>query len=180
MKKKPTLKREPSKRGRTPVDVDSLRVKIFYEAPKALNDAELAKFLNISEATYYNLKAKNLDFIEAIKHYRRISPIEVLQSFKKIAVGFTFDEETKELQKNSKTGKYEMVVTKSVKKYIAPSATAGFNYLKNQMPEEFRDRIETEHTFKNSLSNIVFVIEGTQGDNIVNDKSKSTGPIGKG
>ena len=160
MSKKQTIKVSPSKVGRSRVDVDELRVKIFYDAPKGLNDAQLSKFIGISEAKYYALKAGNMEFLEAIKHYRKVSPLEVYSSFKKACIGYTFDEKVQELQKDKKTGEYKMVVTKIITKHVAPNAAAGYNYLKNQMPDEFKDKIEQEHTFKGVLENITFIIEG--------------------
>lgn len=154
--------KKASKTGRKPYDVEELMCKVMYEAPKALKDEDLAKFLGISVAMFYALKAKNMEFLEVIKHYKRVSPIEVLNSFKKIACGFTFDEKTLELKKDSKTGKSKLVVTKVVKKYIAPNAQAGIFYLKNQMQEEFKEKIEVDNKFPNQLDQITFVINGRQ------------------
>ena len=165
MSKKPSHKAKPKKKdsstkGRKPIDVDELIVKVYYEAPKGLNDKMLSKILGISEAKYYDLKANNLDFLEAIKFYRKISPIEVLKSFKSIAVGYSFDETKKERRKNKETGEYELITTEVITKHIAPNATAGIFFLKNQMPEEFRDKVEQTHTFQGDLENITFVIKG--------------------
>lgn len=137
-----------------------LMVKIHFSAPKGMTDDQLYKFLNIGRTTYYDLKASNPDFSDVIKEYRDISVIEVLNSFKKIATGFNFTEKTKELQKNKETGKYELVVTKEVDKYIAPNAQAGMFYLKNRDPERFKDKIDHDHNFKGGLENITFVIKG--------------------
>jgi hypothetical protein len=124
-KKKAAVKNTPGKKavkGRPPVDAQELILKLYYEAPKALTVKDLSAFLGIS-------------------------PIEVLNSFKKIAVGYEFDEVTQELKKNAKSKKMEMIVTKVVKKNIAPNATAAFHYLKNQLPEEFKDKVEIETNF---------------------------------
>lgn len=158
-KPKPLEKR---KRGRALLDVDALRVRIFYEAPKGLTEERLATFLGISHASYFGLKVRNIDFLEAVKHYKRVSPLEVLASFKKLAVGYTVDETKKELKKNKATGEMEMTVTEITTKHIAPNATAGIFYLKNQMPEEFKDKIENTHTFNNVLDNITFVIKAKE------------------
>jgi hypothetical protein len=149
-KKKAAVKNTPGKKavkGRPPVDAQELILKLYYEAPKALTVKDLSAFLGICESKFYELNAENAEFMEAVKHYRRISPIEVLNSFKKIAVGYEFDEVTQELKKNAKSKKMEMIVTKVVKKNIAPNATAAFHYLKNQLPEEFKDKVEIETNF---------------------------------
>ena len=156
--KPPELKEKP---GRNKIDVDELRVKIFYEAPKGLNDGALSKFLGISEAKFYELKKENVDFLDSIKFYRKVTVLEVLKSFTKVACGFSYDETTSELKKDKATGEMKMVATKVVTKMVVPSATAGYQFLKNQMPEEFKDKIEATHTLHPSvLENITFVIKG--------------------
>lgn len=151
-----------SKRGRHPVDVDSLRLKIYYEAPKALNNEQLAVFLGIHVATFYDLIKENSYFNEAIKHYRGVSAIEVLDSFKKIAVGYTADEVTKELKREE--GVMKMVTTKIVTKHFKPDAQAGMFYLKNQMPEQFKDKTETVITPGAGIESITFTAKRRESD----------------
>lgn len=162
MSKKQTIKKqtEPKKMGRPTIDVDDLRVKIVYEAPKGLTDEQLCVFLGISTSSFYELKANNSEFLDTLKFYKRISAIEVLGSFTKVANGFSYDEVTKELKKDKTTGEMKMVTTKTVTKQVVPSAAAGFNYLKNRMSEHFKEKIETAHSFEGVLENIQFVIKG--------------------
>lgn len=148
----------PTKRGRPTVDVEALILKIYYDAPKALSNEDLATFLGIHPATLYDLKNKNFEFSEALKHYKRISPIEVLNSFKKLAVGFTAEETEKELRRQ-KGGVYKMVLTKITTKHYAPNATAGIFYLKNQLSEEFKDKQETVLTPGDGLESVSFSLK---------------------
>lgn len=138
------------------LDVEALILKIYYEAPKGLTQEKLATFLGICEASFYNYKKDNVDFLEAVKHYQRISPIEVLKSFKKICVGYEYDETHKELKKNPKTKVPEMVVTKVITKMVKPDGAAAFNYLKNQMSEEFKEKVETVITPGAGMESITF------------------------
>lgn len=149
--------------GRPPIDAEALMVKIMYDAPKGLNHEQMAKYLGINRASYYDLKAKNSDFSDVIKHYMKVSPIEVLKAFKSIAVGFSYDEVKKELRKDKQSGDYKLVVTEVVTKHVAPNATAGIFYLKNQMPNEFRDKVETAHSFEGGMENVTIVIKGKDG-----------------
>ncbi len=158
-KPKKTVKKVAAKTGRKPLDVDDLMVKICFDAPKGLNDKQLHTFLGISETKYFELKAGNKAFTESIKFYRKVSAVEVMQSFKKIAVGFDFDEVKKELRKDKATGEYKLVTTEVVTKHIAPNATAGIFFLKNQMPDQFKDKIEQVHSFTGDMENITFVIK---------------------
>ena len=64
----------------------------------------------------------------------------------KSACGYDVEETTEELRFNKKTHSYEMVVTKRVRKHVPPSNTAQIFWLKNRMPDKWRDRIETKTT----------------------------------
>jgi hypothetical protein len=151
-----------SNKGRPKIDVEALLLKIYYEAPKGLTNEALAEFLGIATSTYCDLKVNNSEFLEATKHYFRVSPIEVLNSLKKLCVGYSADEETKELKKHGK--ELKMVTTKVVTKHFQPNATAVTFYLKNQMPEEFKDKVETVHSVAGDMDNITIVIKGRDKD----------------
>lgn len=153
--KKPTKK----KGGCTPFDVDELRIKII-NAPKGLNNEQLAAAIGVSPATFYNLKANNLEFLDTLNFYFNVTSLEVLKSLTKVAVGFSFDETVKELKKDKESGKMELVTTKVVTKHVAPNAQAGIFYLKNRMPDHFKDRIETVHSVGDQLENITLIIKG--------------------
>lgn len=142
--------------GRPPLNVEALILKIYYDAPKGLTNEQLAVFIGICHASYFKLKNENAEFLEATKHYFRVSPIEVLNSFKKICVGYEYDETHREMKKNPKTKLPEMVVTKVITKLVKPDGAAAFNYLKNQMPEEFKEKIETVLTPGVGMESITF------------------------
>jgi hypothetical protein len=169
MSKKQSTKKtkvEPTPKKKTgciPFDVDELRMKII-NAPKGLNNDQLAAAIGISRATFYELKAKNPDFLDTTNFYYNITSLEVLKSLKKVAVGFSVDEEVKELKKNKDTGVMELVTTKVVTKHIPPNASAAQFYLKNRMPEHFKDKIETVITAGNQIENITLVIKGRNNE----------------
>lgn len=148
---------EPTK-GRPKLDAEALMLKVYYEAPKALNNQQLADFLCIHIDSFCELQKNNSEFSEALKHYKRISPIEVLHSFKRLAVGYSADDVTKELKKEGKEMK--LVVTKIVTKHFQPNAAAATFYLKNQMPEEFKDKAEVVHSAGSDMENITIIIKG--------------------
>lgn len=127
--------------GRPRTDVEEMLCKVYYDAPRGLPMQDLAIFLGIGLSTFYDLQRDFVQFSEAIKFYRRVSPIEVLDSLKKLAVGFTAEEHTKELKKVGKHSK--LVLTKIHTKHFAPNAQAAMYYLNNQMPEHFKNKSET-------------------------------------
>ena len=163
MSKKQSAKKVKSpsdKRGGCiPFDVDELRMKII-NAPKGLNNDQLSAAIGISPATFYNLKANNSEFLDTLNFYNNVTSLEVLKSLTKVAVGFSVDEETKELKKDKQSGKMELVTTKVVTKNIAPNAKAAIFYLKNRMPDHFKDEIETVHSLGGNLENIQINIKG--------------------
>lgn len=141
--------------GRPRTDVDEMLCKVYYDAPKGLSMQDLATFLGIGLSTFYDLKRDFPQFSEAIKFYNRVSPIEVLDSLKKLAIGFTAEETTKELKKNGK-GKAQLVLTKIQTKHFAPNAQAAMYYLNNQMPEYFKNKSETVITPGENMGSITF------------------------
>ncbi|MES2138650.1 MAG: hypothetical protein V4511_03010 [Bacteroidota bacterium] len=153
-----------SRGGRPKADTEGLVLKVYYEAPKALNNEQLATYLDIATSTFYDLINDCPEFSEAIKHYRRISPIEVLNSFKKLCVGYSVDEVQKELRKNNNTGEYEMIVTKITTKHFKPDAAASIFYLKNQMPEQFKDKTETVITPGVGMESITFTAKRRESE----------------
>lgn len=155
-------KAKPAQKKRTgciPFDVDELRMKII-NAPKGLNNDQLSEAIGISRTTFYELKANNPDFSDTLNFYYNTTSLEVLKSLTKVAVGFSVDEETKELKKDKESGKMELVTTKVVTKNIAPNAQAAIFYLKNRMPDHFKDKIETVHSLAGNLENIQINIKG--------------------
>jgi hypothetical protein len=164
MKSKETMKAKArsttKKAGRPSIDAEELMAKVLYDAPKALSEPKLVKFLNIADSTYYDLKARNPEFAEVIKEYKRISPIAVLSSLKKICVGYEYDETVRELEKDKKSGRKRLVVKKVTRKFVTPNASAIQYYLNNRMSELFKQKVETEHTFSGLMENITFVIQG--------------------
>lgn len=158
--KKPRKRSASTKVGKPALDPEELIVKIYFDVPKGLNNKQLAACLGISVSAHCELKAKSNEYNEAVKHYMNVSTVEVMQSFKKIAVGYTYDEVKQERRLNKQLGKYEMVTTEIVTKYVAPNPTAGIFWLKNKKPEEFKDRVETVHSAGDGLENIQIVIKG--------------------
>lgn len=166
--KKPATKKtkttEKSKRGCKPTDVQELILKLYFNnPPKGMNAKQLYDWLDISHDTYYKILKSNDEFSEAVKDYTGQSHLAVLKSFKNLACGFTYDETEKELRKDKNTGEYKLTTTKVITKHVPPNPTAGIFYLKNKMPDHFKDKIEQQHSFAGDLENITFIIKG-KGD----------------
>ena len=113
-------------------------------ARNGLTDIQIAHNLGISEDTFYTYKNKYTEFSEALKKGKEVIDFEVENALLKRALGYTFEEVTKENVFNKKTGKYELIVTKTVTKEIQPDTTAQIFWLKNRKPKEWRDKKDFE------------------------------------
>lgn len=107
---------------------------------------QIAHNMGIGVSTLNAWKAKHQEIQDAIKRGNRPADLEVENALFKSACGYDVEEVTEELRFNKKTHSYEMVVTKRVRKHVPPSNTAQIFWLKNRMPDKWRDRIETKTT----------------------------------
>ena len=111
-------------------------------ARNGLTDEQIAKNLGISKDTFYKYKKENTDFSDSLKRGKEVVDIEVENALLKRALGYKYDEVTKE--RNEDTG--ELEITKVVTKEVQPDTTAQIFWLKNRKPGEWRDRKEIDHS----------------------------------
>ena len=109
-------------------------------ARDGLTDEQIATNMGISAATLYNWKRDHLEILEALKEGKDVADRQVENALFKSALGYTFDEVTKELKDD------ELVVTKVVHKEVQPNTTAQIFWLKNRKRAEWRDRVENAIT----------------------------------
>lgn len=111
-------------------------------ARNGLTDEQIAKNLGISKDTFYKYKKEYTDFSDSLKRGKEVVDIEVENALLKRALGYKYDEVTKE--RNEDTG--ELEITKVVTKEVQPDTTAQIFWLKNRKPGEWRDRKEIDHS----------------------------------
>ena len=104
----------------------------------------IAEKLGVAYSSFNDYKTKYPELVEALKKGKEVVDIEVENALLKRAMGYKYTETTQEQVKNPDTGEYELVVTKTVTKEIAPDTTAQIFWLKNRKPQEWRDKRETE------------------------------------
>lgn len=109
-------------------------------ARDGLTDEQIATNMGISVASLYNWKRDHLEIFEALKEGKDVADRQVENALFKSALGYTFDEVTKELKDD------ELVVTKVVHKEVQPNTTAQIFWLKNRKRAEWRDRVENAIT----------------------------------
>jgi transcriptional regulator with XRE-family HTH domain len=111
-------------------------------ARNGLTDEQIAKNLGISKVTFYKYINEHTELSELLKKGKEVIDIEVENALLKRALGYKYDEVTREV--NSDTGK--LVVSKVVTKEVQPDTTAQIFWLKNRKPEAWRDRKEVDHS----------------------------------
>ena len=125
-------------------------------ARDGLTDEQIAEKMGICVATLYNWKSKYLEILEALKKGKEVVDYEVENALLKRALGYSYEEVTRETQLNPRTGKYELAVTKVVTKEIVPDVTAQIFWLKNRKPDKWRDKIkEADEDENNETTGVV-------------------------
>lgn len=115
-------------------------------ARDGLTDKQIAENMGINVKTLWDYKHKYDPISNALKKSKEIVDREVENALKKSAEGYDVYEEVWERQFNTKTGDFEMVLTKKTKKHIPPSNTAQIFWLKNRRPQYWRDKVESHLT----------------------------------
>lgn len=117
-------------------------------AREGLTDEQIAKNIGIATSTFYNWEKKSIEFLEALKKGKEVVDFEVENALLKRALGYEYVEETYEYD----------ILTKKVKKYVAPDTTAQIFWLKNRKPNKWRDKVigdENEEAINNATDMLI-------------------------
>ena len=124
-------------------------------ARNGLSQKQIAKQMEISITTLKNWRKSDdpifLPLVTALNTSKDYVDKQIENSLFKSAMGYDYEEITEELKMNPKTGKQELMVTKKVKKHVSPNTSAQIFWLKNRLPEVWRDKryIEDKVDFEN-------------------------------
>ena len=121
------------------IEPDGL-IKIEGWARDGLTDKQIAYNMGIAEQTLNDWKKKYSELSESLKRGKEVVDRKVENALLRRALGYSYDEVTKELCENAETGKTELKVTKVVTKQVVPDTTAEIFWLKNRKPQEWRDK----------------------------------------
>lgn len=114
-------------------------------ARDGLTNEQIAKNLGIAVKTLYEWQNKYSEFSKALKKGKEVVDREVENALLKRALGYRYDEVTKE----------GGVITKVVTKEVQPDTTAQIFWLKNRKPKEWRDKQEIETSGETTVNNKV-------------------------
>ena len=116
-------------------------------ARDGLTDEQIAKNIGINRTTLYDWKKKEDNIADALKKGKEVIDFEVENALLKRALGYEYEEETYE----------NGILTKKVKKQVAPDTTAQIFWLKNRKKEQWREKVEvvkTDEDLQNINKNI--------------------------
>ena len=116
-------------------------------ARDGLTDEQIAKNIGINRTTLYDWKKKETNIADALKKGKEIIDFEVENALLKRALGYEYEEEIYE----------NGILTKKVKKQVAPDTTAQIFWLKNRKKEQWREKVEvvkTDEDLQNINKNI--------------------------
>jgi transposase-like protein len=102
-------------------------------------DTEIANELGITVSTLYEWKKKYKKFSEALKENKAVIDKQVEGKLLQRAMGYEYTEVTKENIVTKDGKKLPIDKQKTIKKEVVPDVTAQIFWLKNRIPEEWRD-----------------------------------------
>lgn len=108
-------------------------------AKSGLIDIQICNNLGIGKDSFYKYKNEHIEFSDALKRGKEVIDLEVENALLKRALGYRYEEITKEPVKNNPT---QLQTTKQVTKEVLPDVTAQIFWLKNRRPEDWRDKKE--------------------------------------
>ena len=112
-------------------------------ARDGLINEEIASKLGISTTTFYNWQKKYVEFSEALKKGKQVVDAKVEKALLKRALGYDY-EEIKVTVNESGQKKVE-----KTKKQVKPDTTAQIFWLKNRLPDKWRDKHEIDQNINN-------------------------------
>ena len=111
-------------------------------ARDGLTDEQIAHNMGCSRSTLNEWKEKYSDISDALKKGKEVVDIQVENALLKRALGYRYEEVTREKTLDTETGFSCLTVTKKVTKEVVPDTTAQIFWLKNRRPDQWRDKVE--------------------------------------
>jgi hypothetical protein len=128
---------------------DEILPKLEQLAAQGLNNQDIATALCIGNRTFYEWKERYPQFAHSLAKYRGVADIMVENSLYKSAVGYDFIEE-------QVTPKGRVV---ALTKHAMPNASSIKLYLINRMSHRYKNKVETQLTMAQDISQMAFVIK---------------------
>lgn len=128
-------------------------IKLEGWARDGLTDEQIAENMGIAVRTLYNWKDKYVQIMQTLKRGKEVIDRQVENALLKRALGYKYEEVTREKVISAETGIPEMTVTKMVTKEVQPDVTAQIFWLKNRKPKDWRDKQDIQHSGTMEINN---------------------------
>lgn len=129
-------------------------IKLEGWARDGLTDEQIAGNIGIRRETLYDWKKKYPNISNALKRGKEVVDRQVENALLKRALGYQYDEVTRELGEKIDPDTGEsipvMLETKRVTKEVQPDTTAQIFWLKNRRPDKWRDRKDIDANVNHS------------------------------
>ena len=120
-------------------------------AEMGLIDTQIARNLGISQKTFYTYQEKYPQFLQAIRDGKVSPNKEVENALFNSATGMEVTEVTIETIVDKNGNELEVLKKKTVTKELPPNYSSIAFWLKNRMPDEWRDKQEIDHNFEGTV-----------------------------
>jgi len=139
-KKKAAKKKTKKKGGRPSKFKPEFQEQAKQLAELGATDAQMAKFFGVTETTLNNWKKSHAKFFESLKLGKAVADDRVEKSLFQRANGYEHEEEKIHFDR------WGDVCRANTIKHYPPDTTACIFWLKNRRPDDWRDKVETQHT----------------------------------
>lgn len=119
-------------------------------AGRGFTDQELADFFEVDVRSIYRWKAESDEFCQALKIGKELPDERVKRSLYQQAIGYEQDAVKIFMPADALEPVYA-----PYRERVAPSPAAAIFWLKNRLPDEFRDKQDVEHKVSFSLVELV-------------------------
>jgi len=112
-------------------------------ARNGLTDKQIASNLNIAESTFYSFLRGHQDMKDLLRSAREDAEIIVENALFKRAIGYRYDEVTRELHKD-KDEEFVLGITKKVRKEVQGDVGAQQYWLEHRAPKRWEKNVSPE------------------------------------
>lgn len=132
-------------------------------ARNGLTDEQIAHNMGINRRTLTDWKNKHSPISLTLKKGKEIVDFEVQNSLEKRAKGYDYEEITFEYRFNEETREYEKTPVKAIRKHMPPDVLALIFWLKNRMPDKWREK-QKEETDTSALDKLDSILSEIKED----------------
>lgn len=123
-------------------------------ARDGLTDEQIASKMGIRRETLSVWKKEHPNISNTLKRGKDVIDRQVENALLKRALGYKYDEITREVSADPETGEERLIITKVVTKEVQPDTTAQIFWLKNRKPDEWRAKRDVEDGDRQELERL--------------------------